>query len=264
MLLSNLIKAPYVQVGNAYKLVPQDTKSQEILLVDEEVCENNAEREVLSKAERLLAAAEVQAEAILAQGKERAEDLCAQAEAEKEKMLKEAYDEGYQAGNTQGYEDGYNAGFVGGEDKAYQDNRNTAQALRDLMAKYDEHWQSLLAEELDDLKYLALEIAEKIVCDHIIIDPEFYENMVDKALDSFRNYQWVDIYIDEQPEVAIRLENHLAKVMTANSAYLRIRQDKDADLGQCVVESDAGVVDASVQTQLAQVKNVLAEKRGMT
>lgn len=260
--LSNLIKAPYIQVGKSYTL---DAKQ---MMISEPRAPESAGaaapdvgQETLAKAAQMLAAVEAQTETILAQSRQQAAKLLADAKQEASVICQKAHDDGYQAGNALGYEEGYNAGFASGESKAYQEGQGASKALASALADYEKQWQTLLAQNIDDLKYLALEIAEKIVDDHVATHPEFYNKMVDKALESFRSYQWVDIYIAEQPELAVQLESHLADVMAASSACLRIRQDKEAPPGRCIIESDAGVVDASVSTQLIQASSILGEEQ---
>ena len=258
--MSKLIKADYVQVGNAFTLdlakMTPPRKMQTNKDAPSDAPENN-----LSQAEQkiaqMLAEAKSQADALVAEGQRQADALLAQSEEQAQAARAQAEAQGYEAGKAKGYEDGYAAGFAEGENKAYQDNHGAALALQQALDDYEKQWQSLLEENIDDLKYLALEIAEKIVDKQIIMDPDFYIRMVDKALESFRSYQWVDIHIGEQPVLAVRLEKHLADIMSANSAYLRIRQEKDVPPGYLMVESDAGVVDASIATQLTQAKGLL-------
>ena len=263
--MSNLIKADYVQEGNTYTLDPAKMTPRKPRIKTNDT-NNQDEQQAADKyqaaeleIQQMLEEARTQAEAILAESRQQAEEIQNQSQAQAEEMRQKAEQDGYQTGNAKGYEDGYEAGFTAGEEKAYQDNHAAAIALQQALEDYEKQWQTLLAENIDDLKFLALEIAEKIVEQQINMDEDFYIRMVDKALDSFRNYQWVDIYMDKQPALAVRLEEHLADVMTANSAYLRIHQEKDALPGYLVVESDVGVVDASVQTQLEQVEVLLTE-----
>ena len=114
-----------------------------------------------------------------------------------------------------------------------------------------------MAKNLDELKYLALEVASKVVHRQLLDDKGLYLGMIRSALNTFKEYRWIDIYLSDEEGLAVYLEENLAKEIAGQSEYINIRPKVDLPPGTCIVETDAGVVDASVSTQLRYIKEAL-------
>lgn len=266
--LSSLIKSNCVQVGESYALevkqmIPK-AKPETPPKVGEVVNDSSAvlaeeKQKAIDRARLILDEAQQEAAKIIEKGRQDAAVLYEEAQKTAEHLTQKAYDEAYQAGNDQGYEDGYNQGFTKGYEEAYNDNKAAGEALQKALHDFEEQRQDELVRSLDELKFLALEIAGKIVDERLKDDQDVYLRMIEKALETFRSYKWVDIYIGEEPQLAAYIESSLAERMAKSSKYLRVRMSEDKPVGYCTIETDAGVVDVSVQTQLEQIRDVLTE-----
>lgn len=259
--MSSLIKARRVQQGNAYTLNPEEIMPKvEIAKIDTASGSNNINDEKnksIIQAQKIIDDAQKEAQGIIENGRLEVEQLKESVKKELETLKKETYDAAYEDGNNQGYEDGYNAGYEKGYQAAYDANKSVAEDLQNVLVSFEEQRQDEMIRSLDDLKLLALEIAGKIIDQRLNDDQDIYLRMIEKALETFRSYSWVDIYINDQPQLAAYIESSLAERMASSSKNLRVRMKEEMPRGFCNVETDAGVVDVSIQTQLEQIKEVL-------
>ena len=260
--LSSLIKHDYVQMGDSYALevkpffLQKAVKAAQAADAQEDNKTIDAQK-ILLDLENQVAEAEQKASAIVAAGEAKAQALQEAAAGEIEALRQQTYEEAYQQGVLQGYEDGYTKGYDTGYSEAYHENHEAAVQLQRALAEFEAKRQNLLNQLADEMKGMAFEIAGKVIAQEIKEDKSFYLRMINNMLDTFRNYQWVDIYVDNQPGLAVYLEENLAEEMEKTSKFMRIRSQGDVPLGHCMIETDAGVVDASVSTQMKQVADLL-------
>ena len=275
--LSNLIKADYVAVSTAYKLrtpgaeyaEEKEEKKVEEVSVGSELTEKemalleelaHLEEEIVLRRQEIdavVAEAQKEANRIVEEGKKKAASLLREAEQqiaqEKAQALEQAkaqgHKEGHRLGHAEGYEDGVQA--------AKMENRQIGESLQAVLDNFEENQQRILAKNLDELKYLALEVASKVVHRQLLDDKGLYLGMIRSALNTFKEYRWIDIYLSDEEGLAVYLEENLAKEIAGQSEYINIRPKVDLPPGTCIVETDAGVVDASVSTQLRYIKEAL-------
>jgi len=275
--LSNLIKADYVAVSTAYKLrtpgaeyaEEKEEKKVEDVSVGSELTEKemalleelaHLEEEIVLRRQEIdavVAEAQKEADRIVEEGKKKAASLLREAEQqiaqEKAQALEQAkaqgHKEGHRLGHAEGYEDGVQA--------AKMENRQIGESLQAVLDNFEENQQRILAKNLDELKYLALEVASKVVHRQLLDDKGLYLGMIRSALNTFKEYRWIDIYLSDEEGLAVYLEENLAKEIAGQSEYINIRPKVDLPPGTCIVETDAGVVDASVSTQLRYIKEAL-------
>lgn len=91
-------------------------------------------------------------------------------------------------------------------------------------------------------------------------DNERIVRIVRTALQHVRNQQQIIIRIAPQDEKYVR--NALAAMLTQRqgSGYLDIRADPRLQPNSCILESELGVIDASLDTQLKALKNAFINK----
>jgi flagellar assembly protein FliH len=252
ILLANIIKSDHVNLGEYYALNPDIFKP---CLEAEETDERETEAMAFSR--QLIAEARQQAGRVKQEALDSAHKILTEAENERRQILSQAEKSGYE----RGYAEGYDAGYAKGYKDARAERLENAEALTRALAAVESEWQRYLAESLDDLKYLALEAAEKIVGREIARDRDIYCGLVDEALKTFRGYEWVDIcFASEDEELAAYVEKKLAGRVTADNRFVKIRLLKELQPAACVVETNAGVVDVSPDVQLRQITQLLEEQ----
>lgn len=207
--------------------------------------------------------AQLQAELILNKAREEAEELLAQAReqamAEQEEIRAGARDEGYR--------DGYAQGTAKAMDDAIRDREATAARLEKEVQSFLEK-ASLAREEMilqtrDELVELCLAIAEKVVRVSLKSSSEVIVRMIQTATERMRRQEWVHIYISgcDARQVA-QISPALTTTLGALSQHIKVVPMGDDESGTCIVETPEEIVDASVSTQMSNIRDVLHDQLG--
>ncbi len=180
---------------------------------------------------RILKAADykefLKARDIVAAARERAAEIEKQAEEKYEERLKE------------GYEDGIEQGKMEHAEKMME----TVLASVEFIENIERTVASVVTQSV-----------KKIIGD--LDDDERIVRVVHTALNTVRGQQKVTV------RVAVADEPAVSKALEAmtNGNYLTVTADPRLERGRCILESDLGVVDASLQTQLAALEHSIQAK----
>ncbi len=174
----------------------------------------------------------LEAGALLAVARERAEAIRAEAE------------DAYEARKREGYEDGVMEGRMEQAEKMME---TAMQAV-----EYIENIEETLVKVVSSA-------VRKIIGE--LDDRERIVRVVRAALVSVRSQQKVLIRICPADETAVRRE--LAAMIASapgGVSFLDVSADPRMKPGDCILESELGVVDAGLETQLKAIENALAGK----
>ena len=206
--------------------------------------------------------ARIQADALLRDAQKEAEDYV---EAYKRQALAEFETElENQRFNAQkqGYEAGYAAGMTEAMAEAkVERNKLAAQQIKevsDFMEAATRARDRLFDENREEMKNLAMAIAEKVIQVSLKNSSDILLRMVDAATDTHKRCEWAHIYVADcdvkgkafsAPELTAAL-NHI-------SDRVRVIPMANDESGTCIVELPDAILDASVSTQLANIREVL-------
>lgn len=204
--------------------------------------------------------AQVQADKILEDAKAQAQQLLEQAKAdaqeELEKLRQEAGEEGYQAGYQHGLDQAMKEAALEKEKQAVQLEDAVERFLEKAGAQLDRQ----MDDSVDELRDLAIAIAEKVVSVSLKSSSEVIARMVQTALDKRKRRDWVHIYIAEcDAKRMVQVPASLTAALAAISDRVRIIPISDDESGTCVIEMPDEIVDASASTQLNNIKNILMD-----
>lgn len=208
--------------------------------------------------------AQLQAELILNKAREEAEELLAQA---RERVLAEQ--EEIRAGaRDEGYRDGYAQGTAKAMSDAVRDREATAARLEKEVKAFLEK-ASLAREEMilqsrDELVELCLAIAEKVVRVSLKSSSEVIVRMIQTATERMKRQEWVHIYISGcDVRQLSKISPALTTTLGALSQHIKIIPMGDGEDGTCIVETPEEIVDASVSTQMSNVRDVIRDQMGV-
>lgn len=207
--------------------------------------------------------AQLQAELMLSQAREEAEQLLAQAReqamAEQEEIRAGARDEGYR--------EGYAQGIAKAMDDAIRDREATAARLEKEVQAFLEK-ASLAREEMllqtqDELLELCLSIAEKVVRVSLKSSSEVIVRMIQTATERMKRQEWVHIYISgcDNRQLA-QISPALTSTLGALSQHIKVVPMGDDEGGTCIIETPEEIADASVSTQMSNIRDVLYDQIG--
>ena len=204
--------------------------------------------------------AQIQAEEILADARRDAERILKQArddaDRETENVLARAREEGYA--------EGYAQGMARANEESKQLREEQARRLEEEVHRFMEHAGTALDRQMDqsvdDLRDLALAVAEKVVCVSLKSSADVISRMIQTAIDKRKKKEWVHIYISECDAKRLsQIPASLSAALSALSSRVRIIPMADDESGTCIIEMPDEIVDASAATQLHNLRTILTD-----
>ena len=208
--------------------------------------------------------AQIQAEQIIADAHRRAEAILDQARLEAELKSQELYESSRQSG----LEAGRAEGLAQGAAQALQEGqRAQKRQAEELAAEFDRFLERAGAaldrqmdENVEDLRDLAIAIAEKVVSVSLKSSSEVIGRMIQTAIDKRKRREWAHIYIAEcDAKHLSKVPASLMNALSALSDRVRIIPMADDEAGTCIIETPDEIVDASAATQLNNIRTLLSD-----
>jgi len=200
-------------------------------------------------AAKLIEKAKEEAKAIITNAREEAEVIRSQAYEDAEKIRQKAKDEGYSDGIKQAREE------------IESERQSALQESRDILEEARQTKLAMMRSSETDIVNLAVAIAKKVIATELSINPEIIVNVLREALNFLDHPENITVYVNPQD-----LEKLLEAVKTGDFSEVRsndinmgIRADKRISSGGCMVESEAGSVDARLESRMANVEKAVKE-----
>lgn len=204
---------------------------------------------------KMLADAEELRTRIFSEAQAEAEKVKTEALEQAEQLRETAREEGYQTGQAQGYQDGIEAARQ--EQQATLDAANE-KASRTIQEAQEEMKTCMMLAERQ-IAELVFSIVDKVLPQHFIDVPQIILPMVRKALDKIKDQEAIVIRISpDNYEFVLMAKNEFQAMLTGNEP-LQVQADPSLGLGDCVIDSLSGSVDARLQTQLELIKKSVQE-----
>ena len=202
--------------------------------------------------------AQIQAEQILADARREADKILLQARDEAGEKAKEVFAKA----RGEGYQEGYVAGMAQAAQESRQAREEQAARLEEEVHRFMEHAGEALDRQMDrsvdDLRDLAMAVAEKVICVSLRSSADVIARMIQTAIDKRKKKEWVHIYIAEcDAKRLTQLPSSLIGALSALSDRVRIIPMADDESGTCIIEMPDEIVDASVSTQLSNLRTIL-------
>ncbi|HUW66312.1 MAG TPA: FliH/SctL family protein [Spirochaetia bacterium] len=198
-----------------------------------------------SEAENLLARAGEEARETLAIAARQADELRQKAAGEAGALREEARQEGYAAGQAQAEE-----------------------AQADLLAKAVRHLDQAQAERLvllegvrDEVIELAVTIAHQVVARELSMAPAAVMAIAREALELVSNRERVTVYVNPSEADLFRARRGDLEGSLSDRALLVIIADQEVSPGGVRVETEQGLVDASLEARFATMSGVMKGRR---
>ena len=217
--------------------------------------------------ENAITFAQVQAEAIMAEARRDAERILAQAREEADRQAEEVFAKA----RENGYQDGYVAGVTQASQEAALAAQEAAQKREEQAQQLEEEVHHFLEragaaldrqmdESVDDLRDLAMAVAEKVVCVSLKSSADVICRMIQTAIDKKKRKEWVHIYIAECDAKRLsQLPSSLTNALNALSDRVRIIPMTGDQSGTCIIEMPDEIIDASTDTQLNNLRTILMD-----
>lgn len=176
--------------------------------------------------------------------------------AEREKIIQKALSDAEEI-KKQAYEQGCAEAL---KQKA-EEISECIQSINNIAEKFQFEYWKYFEEYENNLKWLAIGIAEKILQKKIEKKSVEMASLVKNAVESVKNATWISVEVSEKmPKLIAFLENELLSGFENSGEKIKINA-KDIPAGSCVIETPEGVLDASIQTQIENIKECFRQDR---
>lgn len=206
--------------------------------------------EQISFGKEQLQEATAQAEEILAQAQMQAEEIRQQAQIMAEQDARAAYENAKQ----QGTQDGYREGMQKANAEAEAVRREYAQKEQELLKQYQEQMEEMephLIQQLTDIyeHIFAVELSQyRNILQHLITNTLRSVEMSDNYL----------IHVSEQDYSYVSMQKaQIIEEGCVKNATLEIVEDRTLNKNECLIETEDGIFDCSLSTQLTELKRKL-------
>jgi flagellar assembly protein FliH len=253
ILLSRVIKAPFARhEGNEKKLI----QIKNYVSVHKETqTEHNDIAEAAKQAQAIVQEAQHEAELLKKEAQHYYETLKQQImqekeqwEHEKRQLIELAQKEGYEIGLQQGKNDGLTQ---------YLQHIERAKQLVELAN--NEFYKQIEAAN-ETIFLIGLKVAERILGKQLDDNREHFVSLVKRAIREVREHSEVKVYVHPTYYDTVVSQKDELKAIFNREVDLFIYPDDQLSEHGCFIESPFGRIDASVDTQLHQIKEKLRER----
>jgi flagellar assembly protein FliH len=260
ILLSDIIKAEYVIYDNQ---IQSNTGSKKMKEHEAEVLCSLREDlyEIYDQRETILKEAKQEALKIISTAKKDAQD---EIEQKKTAGYEKGYNGGVEAGKKQGYVEGYKIGKEEITDVLQKQNESVLNEIAQMLEKIETEKKSIILQYEKNLTKLSIDIAEKIIRHKIHSEDYTVVSIIEGVIKDYRNVEWIKIYIsDKDDAIAVQADKKLINELNKISDDVKIEVSEEIEEGGAIVETPDGIVDAGINTQLKNLKEMVLNKNAV-
>ncbi len=239
------------------KAPPQEEKEDEARLTEEGSAQQTAplRQEIPASP---IDYAEVQAEAILEDARIEAKKERDAAWEKFQRELEEERSAARQEGYNMGYAEGMASAMAEGKAELERMAADQAHAVEVFLEAAAVARDRLLDESREELKELALAIAEKVIRVSLRSSGDILRRMVEAATEKKKRCEWARIYIaDCDAKACADTIPELTAALRGIAGRVRVIPMADDESGTCIIEMPDEILDASVSTQLTNIRETL-------
>ncbi len=216
-------------------------------------------QEQLSKIEEIRAAAQQE----LLASQEQAREIVAEAEKQAEQQAKDillrATEKGYSEGQEKGLEEGRARGFAEATRETEHLRSEARDQTRNMLEQAEDIRIQLIRGAEEEVVELAMTIASKVIRSHVEVKRDTVVHLASEALDRAVAAGYYTIFV--HPGDVELLKEYISELRRSAPGNARIHIIPDGSIGQggCKVETEQGMVDVTLESQLEQIRKALRE-----
>lgn len=159
----------------------------------------------------------------------------------------------------QAKEEGFQAGFEQGRLESLEQFNQLIEQANSIILASKKDYQVTVEKSEETILALAVQVAKKIMKQELKEQPESFLSIVKEAITSIKDQRELAIYLHpDNYEDVLSQKNELERVVDSK-AEVSLLINNSLEVGSCVIEYPFGKIDASIDTQLHQIKQVLHE-----
>jgi len=197
----------------------------------------------------LLQKARDEARDIITNAREEAEVIKMQAGEEAVAIRETAHKESYEEGLRQAQKE-----IEGDRQAAIQQSQALLEEARQSKLKVFRSYEA-------DMVRLVMAMVKKVIAGELKTNPDIIINILQEAIDFLDRPENITVYVNPQEleNILEVMEKGYLTDIGSNNINMDIKADERISRGGCLLESDAGSVDAQLETRIAAVNNAIQE-----
>ncbi|MFK4998013.1 flagellar assembly protein FliH [Bacillus sp. N9] len=202
---------------------------------------------------------------ILEHAEQEAKSIIAHAESQKQHMFQEiererlVIDDEKKSVLEKAYEDGFQAGVRDGKESGYLEYESLIDLAKRVIGDSKTAFTEYVEKAEETILELAIAVAERIIHSSLDEDKDKFIPLVQHALKEAREYKEVQIHVHPvHYEQLIEEKAELDRIFP-NGIKCFIYPDAQLAEYSCVIESENGKIDATISTQLIELKEKLKQ-----
>ena len=197
-------------------------------------------------------------DALEAKAREEAEQILEDARKQAEILREQAFEQGHEEGVTAGRQEAMQECRQEYEEEVRIFRENASEFMDSIRQE-----KSIVIEKyLDDLKRTVLAIAEKVIHISLRSSENVIHRMIIAATDKLKKTEWAKIYITKcGTEISMEADVEFLNALSHLSDNVKIVTMDSDEEGICIIELPDEIIDASVSTQLENIKDILNNAR---
>lgn len=214
-----------------------------------------SESQVQKQLETALESAQVEADRIIESAKMEAEQIRQQIELDLSdaEIVKQKY---YEEAKQQGYEDGYSNGQMEG----LESYNSLIEQGKQIVKQSEEQFNQSVEDAEPVVLELSVELAKKILGTMLIKNDDNWHSLLKQVMNEFREHENVKLYVHpDWFDTTIKQKEELEQLLS-HTEHLFIYPDSGLMRNGCIIESKHGRIDASLDSQLSELRTQLLEK----
>ncbi len=157
-------------------------------------------------------------------------------------------------------QEGYSLGMRQGTEDAQKQYEAYVEQAKQIVHDANKQYYEQLDRSDEAIVQMSLKIAERVIAHRLERDDELFLPLVKQALKETREQSEVKIYVHPESYALVSGQKDEFQLIFAQPTDLFIYPDESLPKYGCAVESVYGRIDASVDTQLQQLKEKLLER----
>jgi len=205
--------------------------------------------EAKKEAEVIIQQGQEKAKVVIQQGQEKAEAILTNAKTELDKLSQSVQQEAYEKGFNTGKEEGIKTGE--------EIIKKTLVEIQNVLIEAKHKREEIIQTNQEIIINLALMIAKKIIKTELVTNKEAILKNLKQALRKVRDKEKIKVKVNpvHLAELGLRKEELLAQVSGIEG--IDFEEDKSIEPGGCIIETNFGLIDATISSQLEIVQEAL-------
>ena len=155
------------------------------------------------------------------------------------------------------YQNGYDRGFTDGLNREKADR---IKAIDILLLEAKRKKDSAVSDMEVKVVELAISIAERIIGNRIDADPEIVTDIICEVMSNIISGESIILKVSEEDLALVNSRYEQWLGMAGNAKEFRIESDRRLHRGDCVVETEGGIIDGVVANRLDSLVETLLKR----